>query len=171
MESNNYRSVTPLKKKRRKITSTAALILCIIVFFVGILCGKGFSSGKKVQELTDQISQMELDHKKEVDRLKTEISGYNDVIKDLESKLAQKTLDEQEEVQNKTETTPEESKAKEDKSQPPEDKKPMNGVMRVLIIIILVIVIIVCLLVNIRNNANTAICFLNIITFNFIEIF
>ena len=35
MELNNYRSVTPLKKKKRKVTASAALVLCLISLLIG----------------------------------------------------------------------------------------------------------------------------------------
>ena len=59
MELNNYRSVTPLRKRRKKITASAALVLCVLCLIIGILCGRAASSNKQSQEAAEEIARIE----------------------------------------------------------------------------------------------------------------
>ena len=88
MELHDYKSATPVKKKPRKITSTAALILCLLVFIVGIVIGRANSSGKEAKAAAARIREIETAQKKEQDRSATEIETYKDEINRLKSELA-----------------------------------------------------------------------------------
>ena len=88
MELHDYKSVTPVKKKPRKITSTAALILCLLVFIVGIIIGRANSSGKEAKAAAARIREIETAQKKEQDRSATEIETYKNEINRLKSELA-----------------------------------------------------------------------------------
>ena len=88
MELNNYRSVTPLKRKRRKITATAALLLCVLCLLLGVLCGRAISTSKQTQEANEKIAQFEQEMEIESSRMKAEVSAYKDEINRLKGELA-----------------------------------------------------------------------------------
>ena len=68
MELNNYRSVTPLRKKRKKITASAAIVLCCLSLIIGVLCGNAFSSNKQAQEAEEKVAKMEHEVEIEIKR-------------------------------------------------------------------------------------------------------
>lgn len=150
MDTNNYRSVTPLKRKRKKITAPAALILCAICLIVGILCGKAFSSTNKkledaqkeiaiLQEENARIDKLEATYQKEINNLNAEIAQMKKDISDREAVAAQ--------TEDETPAEPEEeapvASAEVDE---PAVKKASGGFLRTLIIIILVAIILVCII-------------------------
>ena len=100
MELNDYKSVTPLKKKRKKITASAALVLCLLCLLIGVLCGRAVSSNKQAQEAQKQVELMQHDMEMESSRYAAEISTYKDEINRLKAELAQtkKTLKEVQEA-------------------------------------------------------------------------
>lgn len=154
MELNNYRSVTPLKKKRKKITVSAALVICFLCLIIGILCGRAVSSNKQAQEASERIAQIEQEMEIESKRLASEIGAYKDEINRLKNELAdankiisqQTEASNQEEAELEAEAEEEESVATEEEEKAPVQKKTSGGFLRILLIIILVVIIIVCLL-------------------------
>ena len=88
MELNNYRSVTPLRKRRKKITASAALVLCVLCLIIGILCGRAASSNKQAQEAAEEIARIEQDSEIEISRLKKEIDTYKKEINKVKQDLA-----------------------------------------------------------------------------------
>ena len=154
MELNNYRSVTPLKKKRKKITVSAALVICFLCLIIGILCGRAVSSNKQAQEASERIAQIEQEMEIESKRLASEIGAYKDEINRLKNELAdanriisqQTEASNQAEAETEAEAEEEEAIACEEEEKAPVQKKSSGGFLRILLIIILVVIIIVCLL-------------------------
>lgn len=155
MEANNYRSVTPLRKKRKKITMTAALILCLVFFVVGIACGRSVSSSKQEKEANAKIQKLEMDynetlsaHQEKIDTLegllnekKGELADAKKQISDINKAQEEK----EEEVKEEKPSEVEPAKVQEDKEEEPQ-AKGTSSVLRKLIIVCLVIIIIVCIL-------------------------
>lgn len=158
MEANNYRSVTPLKKKRKKITMTAALVLCLVFFVVGIACGRSVSSSKQEKEANEKIQKLEMDynetlsaHQEKIDTLegllnekKGELADAKKQISDINK--AQEEKQEEEVKEEKTAQVEEPTQVQEEKQEEPQ-KKGTSSVLRRLIIICLVIIIVVCILI------------------------
>ena len=152
MELNNYRSVTPLKKKRKKITASAALILCMICLLLGVLCGRAISSGKQAQEAEQKIAQFEQEMEIERTRFQAEIDAYKTKINDLNVELtetkqiiANNQAAVEEEVAAPSEE-PDPSLATEESDAPVEEPKASGGFGRIALIGILILVIMVCII-------------------------
>ena len=157
MEANNYRSVTPLRKKRKKITMTAALILCLVFFVVGIACGRSVSSSKQEKEANEKIQKLEMDynetlsaHQEKIDTLegllnekKGELADAKKQIKDINKAQEEKQEEEKPEVKP-TEVEP--AEVQEEKQEEEPQQKGTSSILRKLIIICLVVIIIVCIL-------------------------
>lgn len=143
---NNYRSVTPLKKKVKKITLSAALVLCVLAVFIGVLCGRAISSNKKAEEAENLIRQ---EKDVEITRLEKEVETLNVKIRELEGELveANKTIAENSgtEADADSEVSDDET-AKADNDSAKKEKKS-GGFMKGLLITIFVIIVIVCLLI------------------------
>ena len=143
MEYNNYRSVTPLRKKRKKITMAAALILCLVFFVVGIACGRTATSSKQEKEANQKIQQLE--KKGELAKLKKEVAEQEKAAEENIEPAATETIETESATEDKSE---EEKKAPKEKSS--------NNLLRNLIIICLVVIIIICILfalsILIRRN-------------------
>lgn len=158
MEANNYRSVTPLRKKRKKITMTAALILCLVFFVVGIACGRSVSSSKQEKEANAKIQKLEMDynetlsaHQEKIDTLegllnekKGELADAKKQIKDINK--AQEEKEEEVKAQEEKPAEVEPAKAEEAEEEEKPQAKGTSSVLRKLIIVCLVIIIIVCIL-------------------------
>ena len=148
MENKPTPNITPLKKKRRKITSTAALILAILCFIIGIVCGSSFSSGKQAEEAQNQIEELQRDTEYKLSQKDTEIEAYKEKINQLTGELAEvkKQLTTPVEEEPVATETPEdnESVAVESPEEAPAEKTS-GGVLKTLIVIALVVVIIVCI--------------------------
>ena len=160
METSNYR-ITPVRKKRTKITLSAALVLCLLFFIVGILGGRAFSSNKQAKEATKQMQKMEQEFTIEKTRAEAEIKTYESEINRLKGELAEaKQLaddiikakeKEEEESEQATESSEDSEAASEEsaaveESLPEETKSSGGNFTRNLLIVIFVIVIIVCVL-------------------------
>ena len=144
MENKNYRSVTPLRKKRRKITMTAALILCLVFFVVGIACGRTATSSKQAKEANQKIQQLELDYNEslgalteEIDTLKDDLNKKKGELAKLKKEVAdkEKEIEEiEEDVEPAAEPAPAESVA-EDKGENEKDapKEKTTNNIRIII--------------------------------------
>lgn len=150
MELNNYRSVTPLKKKKRKVTASAALVLCLISLLIGVLCGKASVKGPSEKQIAQKIEQVEKDYADNVQKLK---ETYEEEINDLNKKLAEANQAAQTTVQPaEPEPSAQESDvpAQQDDTVPSQEKKSSNGIGRTLLIIILIGIIGVCIFLAVR---------------------
>ena len=162
MEKSNYR-ITPVRKKRTKITLSAALVLCALFFIVGILGGRAFSSNKQAKEATKQLLKMEQEFTIEKTRAEAEIKTYESEINRLKGELAEakqlaedmikaKEKEEEEKTEQAeqsdegSEPSAEESAAVEETS-PKEEKSSGSSLTRNLLIIIFAALIIVCVLI------------------------
>lgn len=150
MELNNYRSVTPLKKKKRKVTASAALVLCLISLLIGVLCGKASVKGPSEKQIAQKIEQVEKDYADNVQKLK---ETYEEEINNLNKKLAEANQAAQETVQP---ALPEPSAqegdvpAQQDDLAPTQEKKASNGIGRTLLIIVLIGIIGACIFLAVR---------------------
>ena len=150
MELNNYRSVTPLKKKKRKVTASAALVLCLISLLIGVLCGKASVKGPSEKQIAQKIEQVKKDHADNVQKLK---DTYDEKINDLNIKLAEANQAAQETVQPaEPEPSAQEGDvpAQQDDTTPTQEKKASNGMGRTLLIIVLIGIIGVCIFLAVR---------------------
>ena len=150
MELNNYRSVTPLKKKKRKVTASAALVLCLISLLIGVLCGKASVKGPSEKQIAQKIEQVEKDYADNVQKLK---ETYEEEINNLNKKLAEANQAVQEAVQPaEPEPSAQEGDvpAQQDDTVPTQEKKSSNGIGRTLLIIILIGIIGVCIFLAVR---------------------
>lgn len=91
-QPRSYSGVTPIKKKIKKITAKAAIILCVICFFVGMLFSGATSSNKgssnaqqQINELTKQLEYERGQHSAEIDAYKEEINKLNKDIAELKA--------------------------------------------------------------------------------------
>ena len=150
MELNNYRSVTPLKKKKRKVTASAALVLCLISLLIGVLCGKASVKGPSEKQIAQKIEQVEKDYADNVQKLK---ETYEEEINNLNKKLAEANQAAQETVQPAlSEPSAQEGDvpAQQDDLAPTQEKKASNGIGRTLLIIVLIGIIGVCIFLAVR---------------------
>ena len=151
MELNNYRSVTPLKKKKRKVTASAALVLCLISLLIGVLCGKASVKGPSEKQIAQKIEQVEKDYADNVQKLK---ETYEEEINNLNKKLAEANQAAQEAVQPaEPEPSAQEGDVpaqQDDTVVPTQEKKSSNGIGRTLLIIVLIGIIGVCIFLAVR---------------------
>ena len=150
MELNNYRSVTPLKKKKRKVTASAALVLCLISLLIGVLCGKASVKGPTEKQVAQKIEQVEKDYADNVQKLK---ETYEEEINNLNKKLAEASQAVQEAVQPaEPEPSAQEGEvpAQQEDTTPLPEKKSSDGIGRTLLIIVLIGIIGVCIFLAIR---------------------
>ena len=154
---NNYRGVTPLKKRRNKITLNAAIVLCIIVFIIGILCGSAGTSGKQNQEAAKRIQEIEQEYEIEVTQLEKLNSDYQAELNKVKGELAQTqsklaaiekanaeaAANADPEVSEETAQEPENTTTEESETQ------KTGGLLKKIIVICLIIVIVLCILLGI----------------------
>ena len=140
MELNNYRSVTPLRKKRKKITASAAVVLCLISLIVGIICGRAAVSNKQAQEAQEKIDKIEFDMTVENEALQKTIETQKEKINSLKQQLAQAQVPAENDEAPLTDGEEATEVEDEDKDEP----KSSGGFFRTLLIILVIIVIIGC---------------------------
>ncbi len=145
MELNNYKSVTPLKKKRRKVTASAAVILCLLSLIVGVLCGKA-SADKDVQSQVDKkVDTIKINYQATEAALEKKITTYESEINRLKKELAEANIT----ITNNEQTAAQQVEnsdvvsAQKDTSKDTKDKDS-GGLGRILIIVILIAVIGAC---------------------------
>ncbi|MBQ8808456.1 MAG: hypothetical protein IJZ81_04045, partial [Clostridia bacterium] len=140
MELNNYRSVTPLRKKRKKITASAAVVLCLISLIVGIICGRAAVSNKQAQEAQEKIDKIEFDMTAENEALQKTIETQKEKINSLKQQLAQAQVP----AENDEAPLADGEEATEDENEDKDEPKSSGGFFRTLLIILVIIVIIGC---------------------------
>ncbi len=145
MELNNYRSANTPKKKRKKITASAAVVFCILSLIVGIVCGKSSSSGldPRITEMTKNLDN----YQEAVDTYEAEIKARKDELTKIYHELAE-AKKEQKALAQSTEEPVSNDDATESKNEkaPKSQESSGSGILGKLIIGALVIVIIVCIL-------------------------
>jgi len=159
MELNDYKSVTPLKKKRKKITAGAALVLCLLSLIVGVFCGKASGGGASDKQVAEKIEELKKSYEERIKELDaTYKDTYDKSIADLKNELndLRKQVPAGEQVDGESEENS--PAAKQDKTNPDDkvDKKENSGFNGTPVIIILVVVIAVCIfyLVKIFRRKN-----------------
>lgn len=163
---NNYKGVTPLRKKRNKITLNAAIVLCIIVFIIGILCGKAGSSNKQNEEAAKRIQEIEQEYEVEIAELQKLNETFKKENKDLNGKIAAKNAEieklkkaNQEAEAAVQEVGDLEVDAEEQELEDIEEATPQKSgsVIKTIIVICLIIVVVLCILLGVsiilkKNN-------------------
>ena len=156
---NNYRGVTPLKKRRNKITLNAAIVLCIVVFILGLLCGKASTSSKQNQEAAKRIQEIEQEYEIDLTQLEKLNSDYVAELNKVKGELAQAQSKiaaiekANEEAQAQAAAQEAEAQAAETEEEQPEDveepkPKESGGWLKKIILICLVAVIVLCVLLG-----------------------
>ncbi len=140
MELNNYRSVTPLKRKRKKITASAAVVLCLISLIVGVICGRSAVSNKQAQEAQEKIDKIQFDMTAENEALQNTIETQKEKINSLKQQLAQAQVP----SENDDADLSDADEATEDENADKEQTKSSGGFFRTLLIILVIVVIIGC---------------------------
>lgn len=141
MEQNEFRTVTPIRKKVKKITLTAGIALGVICFLLGLLFGGAFSSGKNANELEKQVEELELSLEEQTARNNKLEETYKVKINDLKMEKAE--LKEQ----LKNSGSPSDDAAKDDDASASEldeetSTKSSGGVLKKIIIVLLVLAVI-----------------------------
>ena len=155
---NNYRGVTPLKKRRNKITLNAAIVLCIVVFIIGLLCGKATTSSKQNQEAAKRIQEIEQEYEIDLTQLEklnsdyvAEINKVKGELAEAQSKLAaiEKVNEEaQAQAEQETETHKDEAEEQQTEETQEEQPKESGSLLRKIIVICLIVVIVLCVLLG-----------------------
>ena len=95
MELNNYRSVTPIKRKPRKITATATLVLCLIALIIGVLFGQAIG-GDAEADIQEMIASGEVITKKEYESEITALQeAHKKQISDMQAAQAEQAEQQQ----------------------------------------------------------------------------
>ena len=146
MELGNYRSANTPKKKRKKVTASAAVVFCILSLIVGIVCGKSSSSGldPRITEMTKNLDN----YQEAVDTYEAEIKARKDELTKIYHELAEAKKEQKALAQNTEQPASDDDEATESKTEkaPAVQKSSGSGILGKLIIGALVIVIIVCIL-------------------------
>jgi len=152
MELNNYKSVTPLKKKRKKVTASAAVVLCLICLVVGVFCGKASVDN----DMEDYVSKSKYnDVVAENGALKKNEETYKIKINELKQELAAANVTIEQAPAQQPEN-PDAISAQKDTSKDSKGKDS-GGFGRILLIIVLIAVIGGCgfLIVKIYKRKNS----------------
>ena len=145
MEQNTNRTRIQPRKKIKKITSTAAIVLCVACFLLGIIIGKSATSGKASKEAQGEIDRLTA----ELEFIQTQenalIKTQDDKIIQLEQDLAKAndTIaqlsgvqgEEPAVAQEDDEVTASESTEPEEKIET--SKSPLKTIVTVLLVIII----------------------------------
>ena len=141
MEQGNALKSTQNRKKIKKITSTAAIILCVVCFIFGLLIGKGFSSGKKLEEAQTEISKLEQDLDFEKKKESTQIATLKEEVAELNEELAEANKQVKELGGQTAKNEDAEEPATESEDNETDNKKPGSGFKRVLTIFLVLIIL------------------------------
>ena len=154
---NNYRGVTPLKKRRNKITLNAAIVLCIIVFIIGILCGNAGTANRQNQEATKRIQEIEQEYEIDVTQLEklnsdyvAELNKVKGELAEAQSKIAamEKANEEAQAAAQEAEVYEKEAVEQEAEETAEETPKESGSLLKKIIVICLIVVIILCVLLG-----------------------
>ncbi len=141
MEQNSLRTATPIRKKVKKITLTAGIILGVICFLLGLLFGGAFSSGKNADELEKQVAELELRVEEQTAKTEKLEETYKVKINDLKREKAEL----KEELKKSDNASPENTKEDGTPASEIEDTntgKSSGGVLKKIIIALLVLAVI-----------------------------
>ena len=145
MEQNEFRAVTPIRKKVKKITLTAGIVLGVICFLLGLLFGGAFSSGKNVDELEKQVAELELSLEEQTARNNKLEETYKVKINDLKMEKAELKNQLKDSGASSADTSNEEA-ASASELEEENSGKSSGGVLKKIIIAILVIAVIAAIL-------------------------
>ena len=147
MEQNSFKSSSQTKKKVKKITMNAAIVLSVVCLLLGLFIGKAMSSGK-INDLENKYSETIENLNYEKTRQETLNKTKDNKIAELEAALAEAEAN-IEQLSGKQEEEPVavadvEPAAKEEPTKKNSPKKSSKSPLKTILTVILVIIILAC---------------------------